>query len=96
MQLSGLTLLHSERPKLYVVLAILSAIGLGIGLLGTCSEFHRVLAVLSAIGLSTGLLGTCSEYYRVLAILSAIGLSTGLLGTCCEFHSHWRQKSFLP
>ena len=61
-----LTLLHSERPKLHRVLAILSATGLRYG----------VLPILSAIGLRYGVLPILSAVglrYGVLPILSAIG-----------------------
>ena len=61
-----LTLLHSERPKLSIILAFLSAIGL-----------YTILAFLSAIGLCT-ILAFLSAigFYTILAFLSAKGLYT--------------------
>ena len=40
-----LTLLHSERPKLYGVLAVLSAIGLGIHLIALKSRYCITLLI---------------------------------------------------
>ena len=72
---NALTLLHSERPKLYGVLAILSAIGLNMKMWLLNFHYHGVLAILSAIGLNMKMWLLNFHYYGVLAILSAIGLN---------------------
>ena len=69
---SLLTLLHSERPKLYTVLAFLSAIGLRDALFGSVLFSNSIIF---NIGLLTLLPSERPKLYGVLAFLSAIGLS---------------------
>ena len=70
---SLLTLLHSERPKLYTVLAFLSAIGLRDALFGSVLFFSK--SIIFIIGLLTLLHSEKPKLYGVLAFLSAVELS---------------------
>ena len=67
-----LTLLHSEWPKLYRVLAILSAMGLNTG--SNREDTDKLVHLSSLINIAHRMAKT-PNFFRVLAILSAVGLN---------------------
>ena len=72
----SLTLLHSKRPKLHEVLAILSAIGLTL-LHSERSKLHTILAFLSATGLILSALFWDLFHLKILVDQISCGLGYG-------------------